>query len=57
MLGFGIGGLSLAILTSTPFLAQMDASLAPTRLSSGGRTRLPKDYAAQPPVETPAEKR
>lgn len=47
---FGIGGLSLALLTSTPFLAQMEATQARTAASDKSAARPTK--LAQPPVET-----
>jgi len=57
MSSFGISGLSLAILTSTPFLAQMEAAQIPTLPANKSGVPTPKSAVAQASTGTHPPKR
>ena len=57
MFSFGISGLSLAILTSTPFLAQMEAAQIPTLPANKSGVPTPKSAVAQASTGTHPPKR
>jgi hypothetical protein len=57
MFSFGISGLSLAILTSTPFLAQMEAAQIPSPPANKSGAPTPKGAVAQSSTGTQPQKR
>lgn len=57
MFSFGISGLSLAILTSTPFLAQMEAAQLPASPMPRSGVPARKDAVAQASAGTQPQKR
>jgi hypothetical protein len=57
MFSLGISGLSLAILTSTPFLAQMEAAQIPSLPANKSHVPTPKDAVAQSATGTQTQKR